>query len=426
MNKRIFFMTIALTLLATSASAQVLLKNGRVHTVSGEPLEKASVLISADGKIEAVDPVIMSPPNYEVIDCEGKVITPGLIDVNARLGLVEIWAVDATRDTDPGFSDDLVRSAFRAADAFNPNSTVIPITRTGGVTSVVSAPDGGLVAGQAAWVDLGHEEFFGEIIEPYVSQHVAFGVAGSGATGGSRGGAMLKLRELYDDVKFFAANKQNFDQNRTRELNASRLDLLALETTLDGQLPVVFEANRASDILSIVEFSRSVGVRPIILGGAEAWMVAEQLAEAKVPVIVNAMLNLPYRFEMLGARADNASMLADAGVPVILSSFESHNVRNLRQYAGNAVRAGMAPDAALRAITLTPAEAFGLADRYGSLEAGKAANIVVWSGDPFEHSTEVERMYIQGALVSLDNRQRRLFEKYRTLDRRDELPEPRP
>ncbi len=411
---------------ASGAHAQVLLKDGRVHTVSGETLEKASVLIAEDGTIEAVDPVIMSPPGYEIIDCEGKVLTPGLIDVNARLGLVEIWAVSATRDTDPGFEKDPVRSAFRAADAFNPNSAVIPITRTGGITSVIAVPQGGLVAGQGAWIDLFHESFFGQVAQPYVSQHIAFGRRGASATGGSRGGAMLKIRELYDDLAFFIENKRNFDQNRTRKLHASRLDLLALESTLDGQIPVVFEVERAADILAIVNFAADVGVRPVILGGAEAWMVADELAEAKVPVVVNSMVNMPFRFETMGARADNAAMLSEAGVPVILSSFESHNVRNLRQYAGNAIRAGMKPEAALRAITLTPAETYGMADDYGSLQPGKVANVVVWSQDPFEHSTRVEHLFIRGQKTSLDNRQKRLFETYRTLDRRSEPPEPRP
>lgn len=180
----------------------------------------------------------------------------------------------------------------------------------------------------------------------------------------------------------------------------------------------MFRVNRASDIRVVLKFADEIGLRPIIVGGAEAWRVADELAARKVPVVVQPTLNLPERFEKLGARADNAALLRKAGVPVILSTFSTHNVRKLRQAAGNAVRAGMSHADALEAVTAAPARALGR-DDIGTIEAGKAADLVVWSGDPFELSTRVERLYINGEPASLDNRQQKLFERYQQLPRRD-------
>lgn len=418
---------VALALTPLTASAQVLLKDGRVHTVSGEVIEDGNVLIGKDGKIEVVDKVLLTPPGVEVIDCKGKEITPGLIDANTSLGLVEIWAVKGSKDVDPGFKGDLIRSAFQASDGFNPNSVAIPITRSGGVTSVVTYPSGGLVSGQAAWIDLlGESASFGSIVEPSISMRINLGERGASATGGSRGGAILTLRELFDDVSFFQKNAKNFDQNRARTLTASRLDLLALQPSLDGKQPVAFHAHRESDIRAILAFSKSKGIRPIIVGGDEAWRVAKELAASKTPVVLNSMNNLPTRFESLGARADAAAILQKAGVTVVLSSFDSHKVATLRQFAGNAVREGLSHAEALRAITLTPAKVMGMDKTHGSLEVGKIGNVVVWSGDPLELSSRVEHMFINGKRVDLDNRQERLFKKYRTLERRGEPAEPKP
>ena len=236
----------------------------------------------------------------------------------------------------------------------------------------------------------------------------------------------MTLRELFDDVSFFQKNAKGFDQNRTRTLSASRLDLLPLQPTLDGTVAVAFHAHRASDIRAILKFSKSAGIRPIIVGGDEAWMVAKELAAQKTPVIIDAMSNLPFSFQSLAARAESAAILQREGVPVILSTFDTHKVRNLRQYAGNAVRAGLDHAEALRAITLTPAATMGMDKTHGSLEAGKIGNVVVWSGDPFELSTQVEHVFIHGKRVSTDNRQERLFQKYKTLQRRGEPAERKP
>ena len=424
----IFVALLMCTVFPMAASAQTVLKGGEVHTISGDVIEDGIVIVGADGRIQAVGDASTSlPSGADVHDVSGKVITPGFIETRSSLGLVEIWAADGTRDVNPG-GDDPIRAAFRASDAFNPNATAIPINRAGGVTSVVATPRGGLVSGQSAWADLAAPDSsvaaFGHLVGGPVAMNIRYGEAASEVTGGSRGGAMELLRELYDDVMFYRQNRENYDANRARKLSASRLDLEALATTIDGGLPVFIRAHRASDIRAVLRFSEEHGLNSVIVGGAEAWLVKDELAEREVPVIVDPLTNLPSRFESLGAREDNAALLAEAGVDVVLSTFDSHNVRNLRQYAGNAVRAGLSHADALEAVTLAAAEAAGRQADYGSLEAGKVANIVVWSGDPFEFSTDVEQLFIQGREVSLDHRQRDLFERYRELERRG-TPAPR-
>jgi imidazolonepropionase-like amidohydrolase len=157
-------------------------------------------------------------------------------------------------------------------------------------------------------------------------------------------------------------------------------------------------------------------VRLVIVGASEGWMVAEQLAKAKVPVVVKPLTNIP-TFDSLGATLENAARLSRAGVTVALASFETHNSRNLRQEAGNAIANGMDRDAALRAVTLTPAQLWGVADRVGSLEAGKDADVVIWSGDPFELTTGAERVFIKGVEMPTDTRQKQLLERYRRVPR---------
>lgn len=402
------------------APAQTAITGGTVHPVDGEPIADGTVVIGNDGTISAVGADVEVPDGATVVEADGSVVTPGLIDARTRLGLVEIWAVERTHDYKRGGSSP-IRAAFRAGDGFDPSSVAIPVTRTGGVTSAVIVPGGGLVSGQSGWIDLvGDGIGYGSLASSSVGMHVRYRAKRSSGSFASRGALLETLRELYDDVRFYRDNREAFDSNRARDLAASRLDLQALNRTLEGGMPSVFEVHKASDIRTIVEFADEQTLDPVITGGAEAWKVAEWLGEREVPVVVNPTLNLPTSFETYGARTDNAARLAEAGVPVVLSTFGTHNVRKLRQMAGNAVRAGMDHAAALKAVTLNPARAFGMADRYGSLTAGKVANVVVWSGDPFEFSSRVEHMFVRGHEVSLESRQTELFERYRTLERRGE------
>ncbi|HMR76788.1 MAG TPA: amidohydrolase family protein, partial [Polyangiaceae bacterium] len=198
-----------------------------------------------------------------------------------------------------------------------------------------------------------------------------------------------------------------------RKLAASRLDLAVGRDVLARKLPLVVHADAASDIQRVIELAQRLSLNVVIASGAEAWKQAKQLAAAKIPVIVDPLNNLPASFASRGARADSAKLLTDAGVRVAFSTFESHNVRKLRQAAGNAVRAGLSHDRALEAVTLAPAQIFGQDRSVGRVEPGKVANLVLWSGDPFELSTRVVAVFIRGRKMALTSRQTRLFERYR-------------
>jgi imidazolonepropionase-like amidohydrolase len=197
---------------------------------------------------------------------------------------------------------------------------------------------------------------------------------------------------------------------------ARRSDLEAMIPVVQRQLPLLIQADRASEIESALELARQHSVRVIISGGAEAWMVAPKLAAAGVPVVVGSLNSIPLSFAMLGARQENAGLLRQAGVPVVINGgADAFNARNVRFEAGVAVAFGMSWDDALRAVTITPAEMFGVGDRIGTLQQGRDANVVVWSGDPFEPLTRAEAVYVKGQQVHRPSRQDELMRRYRTV-----------
>jgi imidazolonepropionase-like amidohydrolase len=279
-------------------------------------------------------------------------------------------------------------------------------------------PTGGLVSGQGALVDIVDGGVADMIVRSPIAMVAQVGDPES-ANAGSRGELILRLREVLEDARAFARRRADFERAQTREFAASRLDLEALQPVLAGRLPLLVVADKASDIEAALRLARDYGLRLIIGSGAEAWMVAERLAAAKVPVMAGSMVNIPGSFATLGARQENPGLLRRAGVDVALvgtgSDPDAYNVRNIKQEAGNAVAYGMTWDDALRAITLTPAELFGVADRYGSLQPGRVANVVVWSGDPFEFSTRVEHVFVRGVRSMAPSRQDELMQRYKTL-----------
>lgn len=340
-----------------------------------------------------------------VVDLGGALVTPGLTESISGLGLVEIDAVGATRNMDGG--GDPVRAALVVADAYDPLATAIAVTRSGGVTSAIIHPRGGMISGQAGAVRLTGSRQSQAVLSSSVGQVVSL-------TGSSRAEALLRLRELLADVRDWKAHQADWRANRTRDYALERVDLEALVPVAEGRTPLLVHADDAAAIEALVRFAATERVRVVILGGAEAWIVADLLAEAAIPVVVDPLVYGSGSFDELHGRADNAALLAEAGVPVILSSFSTHNARTLRVVAGNAVRGGMRPEDALTAITRTPAQIFALGDR-GRVEEGAIADLVVWSGDPLEIGTHVVQMYIDGEPVSLTSRQTALRDRYRTL-----------
>jgi imidazolonepropionase-like amidohydrolase len=399
-----------------SAHAQTIaITNARVLTAAGAPLERGTVLIR-DGRIQAVGASVQVPASARVIDATGKWVTPGFLDSSTGIGTVEI-SLSADGTVDLATTERRITAAFRAADNLNPFSTLIPITRVEGITRVVVAPASGasLIAGQGLLMDLGNDGPTLTIHRDPVGMFVVLGEPAAALAGGSRGAVLLQLREALQDARDYAANRNAFEAAQRRAYALSRLDLEALVPVLRREVPLVVQAHRASDILAALRVAAEYNLRLVLTGANEAWMVAPQIAAAGVPVVLDPSRNLP-TFESLGITFENAARLHAAGVLVAFASFDSHNARNLKQEAGIAVAYGMPYDAALRAVTVNPARIWGIAERYGTLEAGKDADVVVWSADPFEVTTVVEHVFIRGRQMPVDTRQRDLFLRYRTID----------
>lgn len=410
----------ALVLCATATQAQTIaITGGKVYPVSGPVIEGGTVLLR-DGKIVAVGRDVSIPSDAQRIDATGKVVTPGLVNAATQLGMVEIGAVASTRESGAPEAPNGITAAFTPWIGLNPTSILLAPAREAGVTTVLVAPDGGLISGQAGVVHLVQGSAEDMIMRSPVGMVATLG-PGRGPNGGSRAATLLKLREVLEDARVYRTRRADFERAQIRPLAASRLDLEALQMVLDGRIPMIIEAEKSSDIQAAMRLAKDYGFKMILAGGAEAWMVADQLAAARIPVLTGAMNNIPESFATLGQRQENAGLLNKAGVKVSVignaggGDEEAFNVRNVRFEAGNAVAYGMDWDSALRSITLTPAETFGVADRVGSLAPGKIADVVVWSGDPLEFATEPEHVFIAGREVTAPSRQDLLEDRYKTL-----------
>jgi imidazolonepropionase-like amidohydrolase len=403
---------LVLGLALPAAGQTVAITGGRVYPVARPPIDGATVVI-VDGKITAVGKAVTPPAGARVIDAKGRWVTPGLINGATRLGLIEVGSVPSTNDATPR-GDHGVAAAFRAWDGLNPDSAMWVPAASEGITSVVSLPSGRFISGQGAVVDTGGASRAEQLrLGPAVM--VANLEAPALAETQARGELLMRLRELLDDSRDFAARKSDYERAATRTYAAGRLQLQALQLVLSGKLPLLVSANRAADIENALDISQQYKVRLAILGGAEAWQVAGKLAAAKVAVLTTALDSIPSTFDTLGARQENAAILRKAGVSVaiIADEGETFNVRNIRQHAGNAVAFGLSWEDALRAVTLAPAEVFGVAESIGTIDVGKDANLVVWDGDPFEFATQAERVFIRGVEQLGTSRQDLLTERYK-------------
>ena len=401
---------------AAGAAAQpIAIVGGKVYPVSGPPIENATVLMD-NGTITAVGVNLTVPAGATRIDAKGKWVTPGLIHAASGLGLVEIGAVPDANDA-RAKGDRAVAASFRAWEGLNADTVLWAPARNEGITSVVVAPAGrSLIGGQGAIVDLSDGRRADIVRRAPVAMFGQLGFA-DGAGASARGELVQRFRELVGDVRAFAGRRDAYDAGNSRDLSARRADLEAMIPVVEGGLPLVVAVDRAADIETALDLARELKLKLMILGGAEAWKVADRLAAEKVPVLTGALDNIPSSFATLGSRQENAGLLARAGVPLIIvgSPGEAFNVRNIRQEAGNAVAYGLTWDAALRAVTLTVAEQFGVADRVGSLQTGRDANVVVWSGDPFEFATAAEHVFVRGRSVKRPSRQDELTEKYKRM-----------
>jgi imidazolonepropionase-like amidohydrolase len=414
--------TLAAALLALAAAGlnaqTVAITGGKIYPVSGPVIENGTVLMR-DGKIVAVGANVAIPADAQRVDATGKIVTPGLVNPYTQITLTEIGAVGSTRESSARGHDG-VAAAYRPWEGLNPTSIYISPTRNAGITSALIAPQGGLIAGQAAVIHLVNGTAADMVLQAPVAM-VASLAPGRGSNAMPRAEVLMRLREIFDDARVYRTRRADFERAQTRALATTRLDLAALLPVLDGTVPLVIEADKASDIEAAMKLAKDYGIKLMIAGGAEAWQVADKLAAARIPVLTGAMNNIPDSFATLGQRQENAGILSRAGVNVSIignaggGDEDAFNVRNVRYEAGNAVAYGMDWNAALRSITLTPAETFGVADRIGSLAPGKVADVVIWSGDPLEISTLPERVFIRGQQLTGKSREDLLTERYKNL-----------
>ena len=390
--------------------APVVITHAKIYLPGNRaPLDDGTIVLSA-GSIVSVGATMAAPAGARTIDARGNVVTPGLIDADCYAGMVDVEQEPEANDADVRQA---VTPALRMADGYNPRSILLPVARTGGVTSIVVTPHNGLLGGRSAFANLAGDSVSEALVRPVLAQYAHLDEE-AGEPGQTRSGMWLVIREALEDARFYSTHRAQYDANGVRPLHLHREELEALVPVIRGEQPLVLEAHRASDIEAALQLSDEFRLRLVLSGASEAWMVAAVIARHKVPVIVDPMEDLPERFDRLHSRADNAALLAREGVSVIIATFSAYGVRLLWQHAGNAVRFGMDHDAAIRAITEAPADAFGLRG-YGRLEPGAVGNVVVWSGDPLQASTRVEHVFVRGQEQPLETRQTLLLRRYRTL-----------
>lgn len=407
-------------LAAVAQAEPIAITGAMVHVTPNETLPNATVVIDG-GKIVAIGGDVKIPAGAKVIDGKGKVVTAGFIEGLSSLGLVgvelESSSVDGRFGPKDPVHDDPVHASFEARDGFDARDIGIAVARIGGgITTAIAAPTGGLIAGQSAAFTL---DGAAEPVRAPAGMHGAVGFEGAGAAGGSRGKAIQMLRELLDDARVYARDRGGYERNAKRRMIADRLDLEALQSVLAGRLPLVIEAQSEADIRAVLRLATQLKIKVAIVGGTEAWRVADELAKAKVPVIVDPTANLPSSLVASDVHDDAVAVLAKANVPVIISTLgASGSARTLRQLAGNAVAHGMTWPAALAAVTTAPAALFGLdkgGDKRGTLTKGSVADVVVWTGDPFETTSVPETIFIGGVVQPMVSHQTRLLDRYRKL-----------
>ena len=407
----------ALAAFATPAVAETIaITGGRVVVGDGTaPIDGGTVIIR-DGNVVAVGMSVAVPAGARRIDAKGKWVTPGVFAGFTRLGLSEVDAVKGTNDKSGGKSG--FSAAIDVAPAIDPFRSPFAVNRAAGVTRAVVAPEAAesIFAGQGAIADLGADS--NPVTKARAFQFAEFGEDGSALSGGSRAGTHLHFRAMLREAQDYADGRGNFDDELLKAEDAK-----ALLNVLRGETRLLIHVEGANDMLRLIELKRDFpSVKIVFVGASEGWRIAPQLLEAGVPIIASALNDLPVTFEMLGATQSNIGRMKDAGVQVaigMINDRDSHQLRYTTQYAGNIVSLQFVPgatgltwDEAFAAISSVPADIMGVGDRLGSLKAGKAADVVIWDGDPLELSSAATTVFIDGVEQPLTNRQNRLRDRY--------------
>ena len=403
------------------------IRNARIVTVSGADIENGSIVIR-DGKIEAVGTSVNVPAGAQSIDGHGLSVYPGMIDAGTSMGLVEVpQGASGTVDTSEVGE---FNPNSRAIIAVNPHSAHIGVARVEGITNVVSAPTGGLISGQATLINLLGTSPKEMAVVPNAALVINYPRLGGGGGGGFGGfqqqvnladaltageRQLEQIRKMLRDGEAYGRARDAYAKDNSLPRPDINVVLEALVPYVRGQQPVIFRADREAEIRGAIKFAEEMKLKPIILGGDDAWKVASLLKEKNVPVILTGIFGLPGReddpYDVL---YESAAKLQQAGVRFCISSGDpGAEARNLPMYAGMASAYGLSKADALKAVTLYPAQIMNVADRLGSIEVGKMANLVVTDGDLLEIRTHIHYLFIDGRKVQLTSRHTELNDAFK-------------
>jgi imidazolonepropionase-like amidohydrolase len=411
---------------AAAEERTIVIKDARVVRVDAPTLEQGTVVI-VGGRIAAVDASAPVPPGATVIEAAGKTLYPGLIDALTTLGLTEIGSVSGGNDVSE-VGD--VNPHAKAWVAVHPHSDLLPVARANGITTALAAPNGGLLSGQSALIRLTGDTPESLVVKAPAAMHAVY----------PTGRPPFDLARIFDEpeLKTFEERQKDKRKNQEKELqrlanlleeakaygaavDASRggapaapdAPMQALAPVARGQLPLVFRADAEEDIRGAIKFASERGLKLIVAGGLEAWRCARELKDKDVAVLVNVDRLPAHETDPYDAAYANPAALHQAGVRFAIVSDDASQSRNLPYEAAMARAFGLPADAALRAITLSPAEIFGVADRLGSITVGKAANLFLATGDIMDHRTQVTDVFVDGAPQSMENRHTRLYNQFK-------------
>jgi imidazolonepropionase-like amidohydrolase len=399
------------------------IRNATIVPVTSAPIANGTIVF-ANGVITAVGANANVPADATVIDGTGLFVYPGMIDSGSNVGLVEIDAVAGTVDTSE--LGDFNPNAS-AAVAVNPHSELIPVTRVSGVTHVVSTPEGGIISGQSALIQLIGWTPQEMVVKSPAAVHIRFPRLRSGGFGDQPQDEdaekeqrkaytkeVDKLRDVLRDAQAYGKAAAARASSKAVQRFDRDLVLEALVPVVEGRVPVVMHANLARDIRAALTFADEFKLKVILSGAQDVGRVVDDVKRRNIPVILGPILALPQReddpYDLLFT---NAKTLLDAGVAFAIQSSDAHNTRNLPYNAGSCAAYGLPKDEALKAVTIYPARIWGVADKLGSLEPGKNASLIVTDGDPLEPRTNVKRVFISGEEVPMESRHTLLYEKFR-------------
>jgi imidazolonepropionase-like amidohydrolase len=407
--------------------ATIAIRNARIVTVSGPDIENGTLLIR-DGKIEAVGANVNVPAGAQTIDGRGLSVYPGMIDAGTNLGLVEV-PQGANGTVDLSEVGDLNPNA-KAIIAVNPHSAHIGVTRVEGITNTLTAPTGGLISGQAALINLLGTAPKEMAVVPQLALVINYprtGFGGGGFGGGFQQPPNLaetlsanerqveQIRKMLRDAEAYGRAQDAYAKDKSLPRPDRNVVLEPLVPYVRGEQPVIFRADREAEIRGAIRFAEEMKLKPIILGGNDAWKVATLLKEKNIPVILTGIFSLPSREDdAYDSLYENPAKLQQAGVRFCISTGDAGpEVRNLAQFAGMAAAFGLSKADAVKSVTLYPAQILNVADRLGSIEAGKMANLVVTDGDLLEVRTHIKYLLIDGRPVVLTSRHTELNDAFK-------------